>query len=56
MTLPEERMAICKTCDFFINKTTTCKKCGCFMILKTKILSSQCPIGKWDKFELKTDA
>lgn len=41
------RMAICRECPFFRAKTETCKKCGCFMKLKTKILKAHCPIHKW---------
>lgn len=41
------RLNICKKCENYINLTTTCKLCGCFMIIKTKIDSASCPIGKW---------
>lgn len=43
--LVEERMAICQTCPFFTGKR--CKKCGCFMALKTTLRQASCPIGKW---------
>jgi len=41
------RMDICRSCEFFRSKTETCKKCGCFMKLKTKLERAHCPIGKW---------
>jgi len=48
---PEElalyRLEICKTCPFFRPKSQTCKKCGCFMKLKTTLEKAKCPIGKW---------
>jgi len=48
---PEEisisRLEICKTCEWFRPKTQTCKKCGCFMKLKTTLEKAKCPIGKW---------
>lgn len=48
---PEEleayRLEICKGCDFFRKANQTCKKCGCFMKLKTKLEHAKCPIGKW---------
>ena len=48
---PEEefnrRMDICRSCEFFRPKTETCKKCGCFMKMKTKLSNANCPIGKW---------
>jgi hypothetical protein len=43
----DRRMDICRSCEFFRVKTETCKKCGCFMKLKTKLERAHCPIGKW---------
>jgi hypothetical protein len=41
------RFEICRTCPEFLAITTQCKKCGCFMKLKTKLEKATCPIGKW---------
>ena len=40
------RAVICATCP---NKTilNRCKKCGCFVALKTKLKTEKCPEGKW---------
>jgi hypothetical protein len=43
----KERMDICRKCQFIINTTKTCRKCGCFMEIKTRIDNAYCPIGKW---------
>lgn len=43
----EERFAMCKGCEHFIKLSKQCKKCGCFMNLKTKLEEATCPIGKW---------
>jgi hypothetical protein len=43
----EERFSICKACPELIKLTTQCKKCGCFMKVKTKLDLATCPIGKW---------
>jgi hypothetical protein len=43
----QSRLDVCMGCDFLIKKTTTCKKCGCFMLAKTKLEKATCPIGKW---------
>ena len=43
----KERFSICKGCPELIKLTTQCKKCGCFMKIKTKIELATCPIGKW---------
>jgi hypothetical protein len=45
--LGNTRLEICKGCPELIQLTTTCKKCGCFMAVKTKLKASTCPIGKW---------
>jgi hypothetical protein len=48
---PEElakyRLEICSGCELFRPKSQTCKKCGCFMKLKTSLEHAKCPIGKW---------
>lgn len=41
------RLDICKSCEFYRQATNQCKKCGCFMKLKTKLEDATCPIGKW---------
>ena len=48
---PEElaayRLEICKTCPFYRKLSNTCRKCGCFMTLKTTLKNAKCPEGKW---------
>lgn len=34
-------------CEFFIEESERCSKCGCKMRYKNKLRSSSCPIGKW---------
>jgi hypothetical protein len=41
------RLSICSTCEFFKKTGNRCKKCGCFMKLKTTLAHAKCPIGKW---------
>jgi hypothetical protein len=41
------RLEICKRCIFYRPTTNQCKKCGCFMKLKTKLENATCPVGKW---------
>jgi hypothetical protein len=47
LELAENRIEICKACPELIKLTTQCKKCGCFMSVKTKMEAAKCPIGKW---------
>ena len=41
------RYEICASCPELISATKQCKKCGCFMVAKTKLEKATCPIGKW---------
>lgn len=41
------RYSICLGCPELISATKQCKKCGCFMNIKTQLESAKCPIGKW---------
>jgi len=43
--LKKERRLICEKCDF--NILNLCKKCGCIIPAKTKLLNSKCPLEKW---------
>jgi hypothetical protein len=43
----KERMTICKNCPYFLPTTQRCSVCGCFMIAKSSIPSSECPKGYW---------
>ena len=45
--LATTRYALCNGCPEFINLTKQCKKCGCFMLAKTKLMKAACPLGKW---------
>ena len=50
----DERMAICEECDLISTKHKTvrpdvhCTNCGCMLIAKTKCLSCDCPLKKWE--------
>ena len=45
--LSSQRLGICKVCPEYRHSTNQCKKCGCFMKLKTTLEKAKCPIGKW---------
>ena len=45
--LAKLRLETCLGCPELIKTTKQCKKCGCFMIVKTKLEAAKCPIGKW---------
>jgi len=41
------RLEICSTCPFYRKLSNTCRKCGCFMKLKSSLANAKCPVGKW---------
>jgi len=45
--LAQYRLEICKGCEWYRKNTNQCKKCGCFMKLKTSLANAKCPLGKW---------
>lgn len=42
-----ERMDICKECEFLEKNYKRCMKCGCFMSVKAKLTEAKCPVNKW---------
>ena len=47
--IQNERLNICKSCDWYDTAEFRCKHCGCYMEQKVKFAASSCPIFKWDK-------
>lgn len=47
-----ERMSICKGCEHLFEPTNSCKKCGCFMSVKTWMAPARCPVGKWEALKI----
>lgn len=43
----QERFSLCLACPELFQPTKQCKKCGCFMAVKTKLEAALCPLGKW---------
>lgn len=47
----DERMEICRNCEFFIKLSGQCKKCGCIMDAKTRLPNAECPEHKWGQVD-----
>ena len=45
--LIESRLKICNECEWFNKRLAKCRKCGCFMKLKTTLQEAKCPIERW---------
>ena len=48
----ERRLAICLSCEF-LESMNRCKKCGCFMDVKTWLPLSECPAKKWESYHIE---
>jgi hypothetical protein len=45
--LTEYRLNICNSCEWLDKRLTKCRKCGCFMKLKSTLKQAHCPMDKW---------
>lgn len=43
----QQRLEICKTCEFYDESQVRCKHCGCFLQQKAGFALDSCPIQKW---------
>jgi hypothetical protein len=46
-TVYEQRLEVCKGCEYYDVEQNRCKHCGCWLKYKAKFSAGQCPIGKW---------
>jgi hypothetical protein len=47
----KKRLEICSSCEYISDNK--CKKCGCFLDLKTSSFSASCPLNKWKSLTVK---
>ena len=45
--IAKKRLKICKSCPHLLKRTGNCKKCGCFVDVKTLYQDQYCKLGKW---------
>ena len=45
--IKNERMEICKSCEFYDEKENKCIECGCLLEYKTQFALDSCPKQKW---------
>jgi len=54
----EDRIAICKSCVYYKSLLGNCSICKCFMKVKARIATQECPQKYWEKtteVEVRTD-
>ena len=51
--LSEERMEVCRGCNRFDAVLVRCRKCGCFLAAKTRFPGARCPVGKWNRDDIR---
>lgn len=47
----EACLAICAACEKWDEQAKRCLECGCFMALKARLATEQCPLGRWPGFD-----
>jgi hypothetical protein len=40
-----QRLTICQSCEY--RTETKCNKCGCNLLIKTRLQAAKCPLKKW---------
>jgi len=45
----EDRINICKSCVYYFKPSGQCKRCLCFMKVKSRIATQECPQKYWEK-------
>lgn len=43
----EQRLNLCRACEYFIPEIQECSVCHCFMPNRVKKSLSHCPLNKW---------
>ena len=46
-TVYDQRIEICKGCQYFVADDFSCIECGCPLQRKARMILDACPIGKW---------
>ena len=56
---PEEyirRTSICNKCPKFVHENHSCGVCGCYMHVKARWSTSECPDKKWSKWDWEKES
>lgn len=43
----DQRLQVCRACQWYDSLWIRCRHCGCFLKAKVKLKNQKCPIGKW---------
>ncbi|MEQ9586899.1 MAG: hypothetical protein RJS97_02960, partial [Parvibaculaceae bacterium] len=53
----EARLNVCRSCDHCDTDKMVCLRpeCGCFLKVKARWRSEECPLGKWEKVSISDE-
>lgn len=43
----DQRMNVCKSCEYYDSRQVRCRHCGCFLETKIRFAIDSCPLQKW---------
>ena len=43
----DQRLEVCKGCEYYDVEQNRCRHCGCWLKYKARFKEGHCPIGKW---------
>jgi len=43
----QKRRSLCNNCFHRDPQTDQCRKCSCFLVLKTQLSTEKCPLDRW---------
>lgn len=51
--IQNQRLEICKSCEYYDHRQIRCRHCGCFLKSKVRFSIDSCPLLKWSKHEVR---
>ena len=45
--IQRQRLLVCSVCEYLDRPSARCTECGCFVQIKSKVSTEECPMGKW---------
>ena len=49
------RMAICRSCTYYLSRSGRCTECGCYVTVKARLATEDCPAKLWPSVRGRAD-